>query len=238
MKKYFLIIFFSIIIACIGYSQTDTIIIIKTDTVFVPEKKDRMYKFFVENRGRETNHLWKINLIDIALANPNVGYEHRLGKSWSVEGYFSFGMTGNIQFDLAGYSILPHIHEVYVFEQQFKYYYNLKRRKKLGKKTYGFSGNYFASSFWYNKINYNGSSGLNWVSNYNVGIKYGMQRRIGNLGYFEIYAGVYYRWESANIELTAMESRTDKSNAVILLIGIKAGFAIDSFDSLRRMLKD
>jgi hypothetical protein len=66
-----------------------------------------------------------------------------------------------------------------------------------------------------------------------VGLKYGLQRRIGNIGYIEGFAGF-------NLTYLDIQAFSYNQNGFELQpnIGIKAGFAIDSFKNLRRMLKD
>jgi hypothetical protein len=229
------------------YAQADTIYIVKTDTVFMQEKNDLMYRLFVEQRGIESNHLWKFNLVDIGLLKPNVGYEHKLGNAFSVEGYLSYGMNYNI------YPLYPsngtygsNTEQVFEFEGLFKYYYNLKRRERLGKKTYGFRGNYVAASLWYNQFDDQSlktdSTNTPSVQLINLGIKYGLQRRIGNIGYIEFFGGIYYRWETISQWLINSSAEhisfSDHNDYIILTIGLRAGFAIDSFDNLRRMFKD
>ena len=218
-------------------AQTDTIYIVKTDTVFATVRQDRLYRFFVENRGTETNHLWKINLAEIGVVKANIGYEHRLGKAWSVEGYLSIGSNGYLEF---GQYKTPASFEA---EQLFKYYYNLNRRARLGKKTNGFSGNYIATSLCYTndriQVDINNMSRTQVVNSYNIGLKYGLQRRIGNFGYIDLFAGVYYRYQSIHYRGSFVDELPKEYNhKIIPLIGLKIGFAIDSFDNFRRMLKD
>jgi hypothetical protein len=222
------------------YAQTDTIYIAKTDTVFASIEHDRMYRFFVQNRGTETNHLWKLNLVDVCVMRLNVGYENKLGKKWSVEGYLSYGVRDIYELGQRFYPSLE-------AEQLFKFYYNLNRRERLGKKTYGFSGNYFATSLWYEYYttpgsvkdppDYNQS-----VYNYNMGIKYGLQRRIGNFGYIDLFAGIYYRYQFVQYDIINFqvtdELPDEYKHTIVPVLGLKVGFAIDSFDNLRRMLKD
>jgi hypothetical protein len=250
MKKYIILVLLMLIYIGNSYSQIDTVIIVKTDTVLVPEKQDRLYKFFVENKETETKHLWKMNLVDIALFKPNIVYEQRLAKLWSVEGYIRYGYGSGIG-TINGKLITSEHHSsnaTIEFEQLFKYYYNLNRRERRGKKTNGFSGNYFASSIWINEYRdpllETDSTSSSGVDNKNIGIKYGIQRRIGNLGYIEIYAGIYYRWETIHQSLknaspgTYNNDYNDFNNMVMPRIGIKAGFAIGSFDNLKRRIKD
>lgn len=245
MKKFlFIISFFCFSLGV--FAQTDTVFIVKTDTIFVQEKHDLLYKSFLENRGEGTNHLWKMNLIDIGFLRLNVGYEHRLGKSWSVEGYLSYGEKADLYRRSQGTFGFGSGNRL-EFEQIFKYYYNLNRRETLGKKSYGFRGNYFATSFWVEEFEDNtictDSTDAPHVDRKNLGIKYGIQRRIGNLGYIEFYVGLYYRWESIEYSLNTgfsvpSQRWTEYDNYFNPVLGIRVGFAIDSFGSLRRMIKE
>jgi hypothetical protein len=252
MKKYHIIIFLLFVSFYNSFSQTDSVSINKIDSLMVPEKKDFMYKAFVENRGAETSHLWKMNLVDLALFQLNCGYEHRLTKKISVEGYLRFGEGNSIQIISGNRPNTSDRHsskETIEVEQLFKYYTNLNRRERYGKKTNGFSGNYFATSILYknffDQTIDTDSSHSDQITNINLGIKYGLQRRIGNLGYIELYLGLYYRWEFINWTNTLNNVPpyndyhwTEYYNYLVPIIGIKAGFAIDSFDNLRRMIKD
>lgn len=261
MKKYLLMACLFIIFKTVGFSQTDTVFIIKSDTVFVTEKQDRMYKYFVENKEAEIKHLWKINLTNASIFMFNIGYEQRINKFITVESYFKIGEYSSDDF----FSTLGRANSVYSnhnipsefhststiieFEQSMKCYHNFNLREKLGKKTNGFSGNYLAVSFQFKRfydydIDYQYNySGL--IRNINLGIKYGLQRRIGRLGYVEAYAGLYYRWESIDWHHYSTSTPpgetqfwTEHESYLIPTIGIKAGFAIDSFHNLRRMFKD
>lgn len=243
MRNYILMVFLAFIVVKPGYSQTDTVVIVKTDTVFVTEKQDNIYKFYIQNKGPQTKHLWKLNFL-----KPEIGFEQRLAKAWSAEGYLGFGLYSfPVGISISSNDIITSDENSSTnesrIEQQFKYYYNLNRRQRLAKKTNGFSSNYIASSFYCEAFRY-GSNHTKAIS-YNLGIRSGLQRRIGNLGYFEFYTGLYYRWEkqtSRNLVGSGnnlyYENETQYSNGFILLVGLKVGFAIDSFHNLKKMLKE
>jgi hypothetical protein len=222
MKK----ILFALILLISGIgnlqSQSEYIVTYSTDTTFIPEKKDIMYKLFVEEKALETRHLWKMNFVDFGLLKPNLGFEQKLSKSWTTESYLQFGTLQNvINEDI--------IINVLVIEQEVKYYYNLNRRERLGKKTSGFSGNYIATGVWVIS-----SNNLANLSSYNLGIRYGLQRRIGNIGYVEAYTGIYY---SLNGDILHDSSWPNTTEIVIPIIcSIRIGFAVDSF-RIKRMIK-
>jgi hypothetical protein len=228
-------------------AQNDTVYILKSDTVYVVGKQDRRYNFFVENRGVESNHLWKSNMVDIGLLKLNVGYEHRFWNTWSTDTYLSFNYGGDFYRDSTSIRLKLGMDMELVFEQQIKYYYNKKRRENLGKRTDGLRGNYLSASFFYREFEDSSydtdTTTAGAVKSFNMGVKYGLQRRIANLGYIEFYAGLYYRWEYYNQFISfnsSMENRyrTASDRLLVPVLGIRVGFAIDSFDNLRRMLKD
>ena len=67
---------------------------------------------------------------------------------------------------------------------------------------------------------------------------YGIQRRIGNIGYIDVFGGIYY-WEEKILEVPAdnIYHYNQYGKNITILIGVRAGFAIDSFKNLKRMLK-
>jgi hypothetical protein len=222
-----------------GFSQTDTVYLIKSDTVFEVQKQDLLYRLLVEDRGIETGHLWKINIVDIGFLKPNLGYEQLITGPLTIEGYFSYG-AASVGFVKDGVYSFLHNSSVEL-EQQFKYYYNLRSRERSGKKIYGFSANYVSSSLWYSQNDdmafTTDSTSFPNVKRYNLGFKYGIQRRIGNLAYVDVYAGVYYCWEEIISTALSNQKVLNYNNYVYPVLGIKAGFAIDSFANLKRMLK-
>ena len=236
------IIFFSEIIL----AQEDTIIYenISNDSI---DKYDRIYKLFIQDK-KEVKHLWKINLLDFRMVEPNVGFEKKIGKKFSFDSYVNFDN-------------LPGFNYVYSISGQFdlKYYYNIPKRDQKGKNTNGFSANYFGIGLngthnTYLEPNTNPYLSQNTLYPYlghgytfneydtykyqglSIKLKYGIQRRIGNIGYFEPY--ISYRflvWHNYlecdnyfNIPLEVyfpFEMR------------IKVGFAIDSFKGLKQRFK-
>lgn len=241
MKLIILLISIFCISSSTGFSQTDTIYIIKTDTVFVSEKKDIMYKMFVENREAEIRHLWKMNFVDMGLVRPNIAFEQRIFKSFSIESYISLGLKGNLYQKNEIFNGTRG--STFEFEQQVKYYYNIKRREHLGKKTNGFTGNNISLSFWYNE-NYDPTwkvQGNQYLEpkNYNLGLKHSIQHRIGNIGYLEFYMAVYYRWGTKHEQLLDLIFKTyDINPSIVPVVGIRAGFAIDTKKNLKKAFKN
>ena len=70
-------------------------------------------------------------------------------------------------------------------------------------------------------------------------IKYGIQRRIGNIGYFESYLQWSIPiWKDSYVNnLPISYSNPGLLNYLIPDVGIKVGFAIDSFKGLKQKFK-
>jgi hypothetical protein len=246
---------------CSGFAQNDTVYMVKPDSVFIPQKQDIMYRLFVENKEAEIKHLWKTNLVGFRFLLPNVGFEQRIGKSFTVEGIAICGINrytvnfpeGDLFYSSNDYTINnPTPSGLYFeFEQSFKYYFNLKRREKQGLKTNGFSANYIASVISFNRQKYNGTGYFmdtlkyesinfeNTEKNLNVGLKYGAQRRIYDIINIEFYAGCYYnfRWDNITRFWPTM-SKKYYSHKIIPFVGLRCGFAIGSFKNLKNRLKN
>ena len=238
MKKVMTIIILITIGVQYGKSQNDTIFQEEGQVIQSDEKYDRVYKLFIEDRDREIKHLWKVDLVNLSLLIPNIGIEHKIGKNFSSDTYLKGGFLNASTY----YFNIDHFYQINLgigVRQMFKYYYNLKRRERLAKRTNGFSGNYLAVSFnaSYTKYNiytsnYYSDITLYYTTNYGVGIFYGIQRRIGNIGYIEGFAGM-----SVNRNIISINDKFEHQSLDNFSLGIKAGFAIDSFKNLKRMLK-
>jgi len=216
------------------YSQEDTMIFSKEKNYPEDDKYDTLYKQFVKDQDQEIRHLWKINLVDLSILMPNLDFEQKLGKLWSSESYLKLGII--TRDDYKG------VFSQWEVSQQLKLYYNLNRRERHGKKTNGFSGNYFslilfASNHDYPKPGFQNTFLMTEVSYYGAGIHYGLQRRIGNTGYFEIFAGMHYNYQQLS-EYTDRIPFFEFPNSGSAggwkfseAFGVKAGFAISSFSN-------
>ena len=240
----YIILFFSV---CMNaFAQTDTIYIVKTDTVFVPENRDILYKQFIADKGVETNHMWKLNLADFAFFSMNLGYEQKIGRMWSTEGYVRYGLTGGSVKRADIYNNYIAFLKSADTELQLKYFYDMNRRNRLGKRTYGFSGNYISGSLWYTFFEgdpfiVNNATLKKNRHNYSIGLKYGIQRYIGNLVYFDGFAGVFYNWEQKKYSpynpYPGGGPTSFWDEYLYWVIGIRIGFGIDSFKNLGKRSK-
>ncbi|MGD2033416.1 MAG: hypothetical protein PVF73_00050 [Bacteroidales bacterium] len=228
------------------FSQKDTVFIIRTDTVFVPEKKDLYYKSFLQGREKEVKHLWKLNLTDLVLVKPNIGLEWKIGRSFSSDTYLAYGFDFYPSFFEGSGGTAADI------RQQFKYYYNFKRRERMGKRVNGFSGNYVSVILFgnnsidgYEIVNQgNNISVSSYRINYGIGLRYGLQRRIGNMGYIEPYIGINYQISDVEDSMSSITnypgpySETYRVREFKPCIGLKAGFAISSVRNLKKVVKN
>jgi len=218
-----------------GYGQSDTITVSEGTKNPADEKYNRVYKMFIQERTRDINHLWKINLVDLGFAMPNFGYEQKLGTCWSSDSYVKLGyeMWENDEF-FSNWEV----------SQKLKFFHNINHRKKLGRKTSGFTGNYFSLSFFagekrYPKPALHSGTIVDSELHYGVGLYYGFHRRIGNIGYLEAFVGINYQYRKiSGLEKVGFDLKINPGLETILeTIGIKAGFALDSFKKQNKILK-
>jgi hypothetical protein len=192
---------------------------------------NRVYQLFIANQNRVVNHLWKLNLVSGSfLENQSLGFEQKISKSITTES----SLIGNI----LNYTNWRYIY--FGVSQDVKYYYNLDRRERLGKRTNGISGNYISvGGFFYNSPNRYTLNGVAYyppdnsisASRYGLSMRYGMQRRIGNIGYIDLSLGleVFKPYHLGFYDNKKIGFRPK--------VGIRAGFAIDSFRELKKAFK-
>lgn len=209
-------------------------------------KMDRLYRLFIEDKYKEVNHLWKINLVGFNPLKPNISYEQRINKFMSNEcGTEYYALISSRKLLASRISI----------SDQVRFYYNLGRRSRKGKRTSGFTGNYISLigmfSYTSEAINHYTSSTnpdgkprmYRIYKSYSVGINYGLQRRIGNIGFVDMYCGI--RYGSTILDYVQTEYATSDppqnfpqtSTGFNFNLGVRIGFAWDSFKSLKYMLK-
>lgn len=203
-----------------SFAQKDSIIVSEGIKDSIDLKYDRIYKLFLQDKSHDVRHLWKVNLLQSSFVLLNLTYEQKIGKKWTNETYLGVNPYFDFYHDYKDCKVR--------LEDRIKYYYNLGRRERLGKNTIGFSGNYFAiggllkgdrksfSPEYY-------SQRLEYITL----LYYGLQRRIGNIAYFETYIGVGY---PINIQNAPQDWQYWD-------MGVRLGFAIESVAELKRMLR-
>lgn len=184
-----------------------------------------------EEKGKEIKDLFKINISPLILFRPTIAYEVMLGKKFSSETSISYEKHASLFF-VSDLFILEEYNFHYYPNglsfrgyQMFKFYHNIEARKKLGKSTKDFEGNFFAVQLLaiYAKSgdarDYWGAP-LKKESYYFscVGLSYGLQRRILNFGYIE---------PSVFVDILA-KSDFEHSPLFNLGLKLKMGFAIES----------
>ncbi len=185
---------------------------------------DKLLKYFIADRN-EVRHLWKLNLYGSLLLEPTISYENRLGNKWSVILGLDLYRLNPTVYDQYGVKLLTNL----------RYYHNIEKRDFKGKNTNGFSANYFAFGINtylnnFQQINYNNEAELIYSFG-DIGIPtsgilptinfaYGIQRRIGNIGYVDISTGLGF----------GRTFGTGSPQNYIIIPGIKfeLGFAIKS----------
>ncbi len=120
---------------------------------------------------------WSLNINSVTnVQTPAVSVQNVFGGNWATQPYY--WRTANINQSLA---------------LQMRYYHNLERRQRKGKKT-GFSGNYFAVELGGAFTLDNSPDGYyKWLSSgnrYSASLLYGIQREIGRNAYIDFNIGV------------------------------------------------
>jgi hypothetical protein len=211
--------------------QTDSVYTIQ-DTACKSENYDRIYKLFLEDREGEIKHLWKVNLLQFALIEPNIRFEQKLSKRNSIESHLRLRFPVKqvaliFPLDYEGFN---NVRFRTTFQQDVKFYHNVNSRIRKGKSVNGFSGNYIAANFMASYATYEFEE-IDARFSFGLGFTYGLQRRIGNIGYMGAHAGIYRIYSPQPIYYG-----NELSWDYIFNIGLEAGFAIDSFKNLKRML--
>jgi hypothetical protein len=200
-------------------------------------EKQIIQKLFSMNRETYSRQVFKVNFFDFAKITPNIGYEHRIGKCFSSDTYIKsriYGQGGMFILDPIYRSPREFSPNVNI-EENLKFYHNYKRRLEKGKNISGFSGNYLAV---FSFINFNNSRSNYYQDNlfadqepyFAVGLKYGIQRRIGNFGFIDAFFGIQNYTTSA---FNSVDDRTIQKNDLIL--GVRAGFALESIKDIKRL---
>lgn len=160
-------------------------------------KYDQIFSLLSSEKTK-INTIYKFNAVDWGQLQPSFSLETSLTPNLSIEPGFRL-----INFGVKNETGLK-----YLVEPSFisKYYYNFKRREKLGRETNGFSGNYFFAGFvmpfsdnydWYSQhlensyFLYADSPEEDHRTLYsgNLQVGYGIQRRLASIGYIDFRAG-------------------------------------------------
>jgi hypothetical protein len=228
------------------FGQTDSLTKSVGETDLTHIKHKRIYKLFVEGSNHEIKHLFKINISPLIILRPTIAFEQKLGKNFSSETSISYKRCSYLYFvsdlflvimnmDSESYNspVYPNGSSFRGY-QMIKYYHNLNARQIFGQNTNGFTGNFFAAQLLViyansgTERNYDGTPFRK--ENYYFtfyGFSYGFQQRIGNIGYFEpsLYLDILYKTDFENLPFFTFGAK------------FKMGFAIESVNSLGKMLK-
>lgn len=207
----------------VAYSQTDSVKVEYSQEKITKENK--IYEEICDiltRREKDGKNLWKFDLAGTFFGGFNIAYERKLASKWScnIQSITNFAKAtyGNGSEIGDPVNRLFHKEQPFGFNQhlnfQLRYYYNSDRRIRLGKKS-SFSGNYFGVALnnqyslarvdpW-KYVTYgdffpydNNSVNLVTHSNYflnSFNFIYGLQRKIGKIGYIDASIGVGYAIE-------------------------------------------
>lgn len=220
-----LIILIALLTTASAYGQSMRIEYGEDTTVNVG-KYDRIYQMVSEQKVN-INTLWKFDAVQWGQIQPSVTVEQRLWKDISVEPNFTLSSFKWSRPEGINFALNPNL--------DFKYYFNRARRERLGKNVIGFSADYFSFGMSYtftdDKVFYSNELGENYIkepnevvdlegdyfSYFSWHVMYGLQRKIGTVGYADIAGGFERNYFG--------EYGTSK---IIPTIRIKLGFALST----------
>lgn len=227
------ILILAIIIPTATFAQTETVTIEECETDTIIDNCNNLLKYFiVENE--ETKRLFKLNAVDWATLNPSFAYEQKLSRS------ISFELEAKVflrDYNTYKVDLITHQEEntsfyyspISEFNLDFRYYYNQNKRVEKGKQANGLVGDYLFigtglglgnSIINYNDPNYK----YNNTKRYCAKTGYGVQRRIGNIGYIDLRLGLM-----GNYYNTLEEINIEDRYKLSAFLDIKIGFGFKSF---------
>ena len=204
--------------AITAYSQTDSVKIeYSQEKLIKANKLDEAICDILTKREKRDKDIWKFNLLGTFFGGFNISYERKIARKWSLNAHSVTNFDGSVGKTFRTFSIFDQFfYNPYSsyrnnrFEQKLSFelrcYYSIDKRERLGKKT-GFSGNYFGLSLMntYNNAYYNDTY-FGYGRQYNtfqnsLNLIYGIQRRIGRVGYIDASAGFGYGLESSRYQV-------------------------------------
>ncbi|MEL6864445.1 MAG: hypothetical protein AAFP19_08505 [Bacteroidota bacterium] len=158
-----------------------------------------------------TRQLFKLNIVDLLPVSfrindrksnqlffaPRLGlgfiFERKIGQAWSINGSVSplVSTTFNINSTVSAQSIRSTVFTLGL-EIEPRWYYDMRKRIISGKSANNLSGNYIGLgllSRW-DARSYSFSSNTEVIQEYNILLKYGLQRRIFGKGYIDVNFGI------------------------------------------------
>lgn len=231
--KIFLIILFFLTQLDI-YAQNDSIKVEYTEEK--TEKSD--YKFkerynYLQRRMIEEKSLFKISLLDFTVGlNDQNAYlnVHSRGSMLAYERKISPAFSFLYQ-NLNYFTISPFLFEgkpvTHILNSSTiggRYYYDQPRRIRKGKSANNFSANYLSLQFdniIQIRVNYSKDDEQQSISKPTINLLYGIQRRLGKFGYFDLNGG--FRYDEINYNTTTNQPRKTPL-ALVLNASIGLGF--------------
>ncbi len=221
-KKIFITLFIGFAVVN-AYAQKDSAKIEYSQEKYTKSHKlDEAICDILTRREKSDKNLWKVNLLGTFWGGFDISCERKITSKWcyNIQSISSFNSGAPKSFYTAimimddnyrsSFYILSNYKMSSLFDQelnfQIRYYHNLDRRTRIGKKI-GFSGNYFGlimdNEFVYFTPNYNNSYYIHGIYSYlyinSWNFIYGIQRKIGKVGYIDGRIGLGLRHDYFNV---------------------------------------
>ncbi len=171
---------------------------------FEKEATVSAYDFVFQNY-EETKELWKVDLMGILLRPPSIAYgfvyfdnsirldyEKKIGKAFSLNSNLGFSYSFHRFFENGGENIFGAGIGI-----QPRWYHGMKKRITSGDQANNLSGNYIGLGIDHHETR---RAGIKRLGITEIGLKYGIQRRIFGRGFIDFQIGPQLRIR--NIELS------------------------------------
>lgn len=155
------------------------------------------YDYFTRATVEETS-MFRFGLSQIGFGGHyglalehTLGYERKLTKAISVLGQYRFGMSNWQQAHMG-------------FDAAVRYYYSLLRRIRQQRSANNLSANYISlqlDNTWRGREPYVPGREGQTTYNSRFSLLYGIQRRLGKYGYFDVNAGISYYPQGGRMKL-------------------------------------
>ncbi len=213
MKLHISILFILITFSNIKAQQDSAKIEFSQERITKDTKLNEAICDVLTRREQKSKDIWKFNLLGTFFGGFNIAYERKLTPLTSIN-IHSVTTIKSPYGDSYGISSTEISNMSQELSFEWRFYYNQNKRIRLGKKA-GFSGNYigFALNNMYYYYNYNSFGKIHEVNNSLILI-YGIQRKIGKVGYIDFNAGIgpkyytFFKAPSHNYSYNILESKS------------------------------
>jgi hypothetical protein len=188
-----------LLLVCISHTGLGQVVPADSSRIsYEEEERDRSdftlkerYNYLIRSKMEETQ-IWKLGLNNLGFSAYD--YHYGLHLIYERKIHTSFSILGEVSPTVKGYrhtySNSDNRRLAWEAEVAGKYYYNMKRRMRLGKSGNNFSANYLSAHI-RSRIMYQArNDGRKVLEPAILSVRYGLQRRLGRYGFIDANYGI------------------------------------------------